>query len=98
MIMYTNNNNKQNEAQRSKHGMQRSVTRCSTANLPTKILDWSKTQRGDPNKSSCVFPRESDTQCAVLQFRILLDGKSKWADGNLRGHPPFRSEACENIV
>ena len=43
-------------------------------------------------------PRESDTRRAVLQHRILLDRTSKWANEILRGHPPFRSEACEYMV
>ena len=34
--------------------------------------------------------RESDARCAVLQYRILLDRISKWANGSLRGPPPFR--------
>ena len=36
-----------------------------------------------------VFLRESATRCAVLQYRILLDGTSKWANESLRGHPPW---------
>ena len=41
---------------------------------------------------------ESDTRCAVLQYRILLDRKSKWANESLRGYPRFRSGTCDNIV
>ena len=26
---------------------------------------------------------ESNTRCAVLQYRLLLDRKSKWAEGSL---------------
>ena len=45
-----------------------------------------------------VYSCEIDTRCAVLQFRILLDRKSKRANESLRGYPSFRSEVCENIV
>ena len=45
-----------------------------------------------------LFFGEIDTRHAVLQYRIVLDRKSKWANEILRGHPPFRSEACENVV
>ena len=39
----------------------------------------------------CCFSDESDARCAVLQYRILLVRKSRWADEGLRGCPPFRS-------
>ena len=43
------------------------------------------------------FRRERHTRCAVLQFRILLSRKSKWASESLRGYPHFRSGTCDNI-
>ena len=51
----------------------------------------------DHQSCNCLFCG-SDTRCVVLQYRILLDRKRKGANESLRGHPPFRSEACENIV
>ena len=36
----------------------------------------------------CFDVCESDTRCAVLPYRILLDRKSKWANSSLIGHPP----------
>ena len=41
---------------------------------------------------------KSDTLCAVLRYRILLDWKSKRADESLKGPSPFRSEPFYNIV
>ena len=48
--------------------------------------------------SLAVFSCESDTRCAVLQYRIIIARTSEGAKESLRGQPPFRSEACENIV
>ena len=49
-----------------------------------------------------LFVRESDARCAVLRKKlvpkILPDRKGKWADESLKGHSPFRSEACEKIA
>ena len=47
---------------------------------------------------TCVGFCESDTRCAVLPNKIILDRKGKWADARLKGHSPFRTEACEKIA
>ena len=42
------------------------------------------------------FSGESDTRCAVLQYRILLVRRSNWANESFRGYPPFRSGTTYN--
>ena len=43
--------------------------------------------RGYLIRAAHVLFCESDTRCTVLQYRILLDRKVKWANESLKGHP-----------